>query len=72
MFITQIKNHTVKTKKLSDTNLDKINQAKLKSLELGRANAHKEQEDSIPGINPDIHGIHHKRRGKEFQNEQYA
>ena len=29
-------------KKLSDTNLEKINQVKLKRLQLGGANAHKE------------------------------
>ena len=47
-----------KIKKLSDTNLEKINQAKLKRLKLGGANAHEEQVDSIPVINPDIHEVH--------------
>ena len=37
----------------------KINEAKLRRLELDGANAHKEQVDSIPDvINPDIHGVH--------------
>ena len=48
-----------KIKKLSDTNLEKINQAKLKRLEPGGAIVHKEQVDNIPDvINPDIHGVH--------------
>ena len=47
-----------KIKKLSYTNLEKINQAKLKRLKLGGANAHEEQVDSIPVINPDIHEVH--------------
>ena len=48
-----------KIKKLNNTNLEKINQAKFKRLELGGANAHKEQVDSIPAvIIPDIHGVH--------------
>ena len=58
-----------KIKKLSDTNLEKINQAKLKRLGFGGANAHKEQVDSIPDvINPDIHGVHldRVRNGKKF------
>ena len=46
-------------KKLNDTNLEKINQAKHKRLKFSKANAHKEQVDSIPHvINPDIHGVH--------------
>ena len=58
---TNQKSHS-KTKKLNDTNLEKINQAKLKKLELGGANAHKEQVDNIPDVvNPDIHGVHHGR-----------
>ena len=48
LFITQIKNHISKIKKLSETNLEKTNQVKIKRLELGEANAHKEQKDSIP------------------------
>ena len=49
----------IQQKKLSDTNLGKINQAKLKRLELGGANAHKDQVDSISDvINPDVHGVH--------------
>ena len=48
LFITQIKNHISKIKILSETNLGKINQVKIKRLELGGANAHKEQVDSIP------------------------
>ena len=47
-----------KIKKLRDTNLEKINQAKLKRLKLGGANAHEEQVNSIPVINPDIHEVH--------------
>ena len=47
-----------KIKKLSYTNLEKINQAKLKRLKLGGANAHEEQVNSIPVINPDIHEVH--------------
>ena len=48
-----------KIKKLNDTNLEKINEAKLKRLELDGANAHKEQVDSILHvINQDIHGVH--------------
>ena len=51
-----------KIKKLNDTNLVKINEAKLKRLKLDgdkEINAHKEQVDSIPDvINPDIHGVH--------------
>ena len=48
-----------KIKKLNDTNLEKINQAKLKRLEFGGANAHKEQVGGIPNvINPDIYGVH--------------
>ena len=69
MFITQIKKSYSKIKKLSDTNLEKINQAKLKRLELGGANAHKEQVDSIPDVNnSDIHGVHldRVRNGKKF------
>ena len=46
-------------KKLNDTNLEKINEAKLKRLEPGGANAHKEQMGSIPDvIHPDVHGVH--------------
>ena len=48
-----------KIKKLSDADLESINQAKLKRLELGGANAHKKQVHSIPDVvNPDIHGVH--------------
>ena len=48
-----------KIKKLGDTNVEKINQAKLKRLKLGGANAHKEQVDNIPDvINLDIQGVH--------------
>ena len=48
-----------KIKKLNDTNLEKINETKLKRLELDGANAHKEQVDSILDvINQDIHGVH--------------
>ena len=48
-----------KIKKLSDANLESINQAKLKRLELGGANAHKKQVHSTPDVvNPDIHGVH--------------
>ena len=39
-----------KIKKLSDADLESINQAKLKRLELGGANAHKKQVHSIPDV----------------------
>ena len=48
LFITQIKNYISKIKKLIETNLEKINQIKIKRLELGEANAHKDPVDSIP------------------------
>ena len=54
-----LQNSYSKIRKLNDTNLVKINEAKLKRLELDGANAHKEQVDSIPDvINPDIRGVH--------------
>lgn len=39
--------------------MEKINEAKLKRLEPGGANAHKEQMGSIPDVvHPEVHGVH--------------
>ena len=45
-------------KKLSDTNIERINLAKEKRLQLGGAHHHN-QCDQVPSVlNPEIHGVH--------------